>query len=83
MLDTGWVVSVLSEESRRGLKPDCTPHDGHMSAANGSLIFPIGQLTLRVSRDSRVYVTPFVVVPNYSHYVNLGWEFLSNKDTVI
>lgn len=53
-----------------------------LSAANG-LTLPIRQSTLRVSKDSRAYVTTFVVVLTCSHDVILGWDFPSSNDTTI
>lgn len=84
LLDTGTSVSVPGEEFLRRVKAVCTANDGHMlSAANGSLMLPIGQSTLRVPRGSRVYVTTFVVVPYCSDDATQSWDFLSSDDVII
>ena len=84
LVDTGAVVSVISEKLCRSLRKVTTPLTNlALRTATSHYITPSAQCTARVVIQDVRYAVKFVVLPRSSYDVILGWDFLSTHQALV
>lgn len=84
LVDTGAAISVISEDVCKTLRKVRTPFHGTcLRGAGTNLIYPSALCTARVVIQDTCHHIEFVVLPNCTHSLILGWDFLSLNSAVI
>ena len=85
LVDSGASFSVISDEYRRHLKKVMFSNSKNivLKVANGNFVRPIGKCILRITVNNRELPCEFIVLPQCSHDVILGWDFLEASQAVI
>ncbi|GFQ82219.1 transposon Ty3-I Gag-Pol polyprotein [Trichonephila clavata] len=85
LVDSGASSSIISEKFRRYLKKVMFPAHNHtiIKVANGSYVQPKGMCTLQIRISGRILPFEFIVLPDCSHDIILGWNFLKASGALI
>ncbi|GFQ99510.1 transposon Ty3-I Gag-Pol polyprotein [Trichonephila clavata] len=85
LVDSGALSTVISEKFRRYLKKVMFPAYNHtvLKVANGSYVRPKDMCTLQIRISGRILPFEFIVLPDYSHDIILGWNFLKDSKALI
>ncbi|GFR25271.1 transposon Ty3-I Gag-Pol polyprotein [Trichonephila clavata] len=78
LVDSDASSSVVFEKFRRYLKKVTFPTHNHtvLKFANGSYVHPKGMCTLKIGISGRILPFEFIVLPDCSPDIILGWNFL-------
>lgn len=84
LVDTGASVSVIHADLCSRLRKVKTPYTGpSLCNANGVVLQPSAQCTVRVFIDGSRHHVPCAVLTPCAHQLILGWDFLSSASAVI
>ncbi|GFR18809.1 transposon Ty3-I Gag-Pol polyprotein [Trichonephila clavata] len=85
LVDSGASSSVVSEKFHRYLKKVMFPAHNHtvLKVANGSYVQPKRMRTLLIRISGRILPFEFIVLPDCSHDIIFGWNFLKASGALI
>ncbi|UYV72938.1 hypothetical protein LAZ67_10001233, partial [Cordylochernes scorpioides] len=82
--DSGADYSVVSEKFRRLLRTPFFVESGPVvKVANGKLVKTLGKCSLKVHINDLTTTFEFIVIPDCSHDIILGWDFFKATRAVI
>ncbi|UYV63435.1 hypothetical protein LAZ67_2004061 [Cordylochernes scorpioides] len=84
LIDSGADYSVVSEKFRRLLRTPFFVESGPVvKVANGKLVKTLGKCSLKVHINDLTTTFEFIVIPDCSHDIILGWDFFKATRAVI
>ncbi|UYV63051.1 hypothetical protein LAZ67_2002979 [Cordylochernes scorpioides] len=84
LIDSGADYSVVSEKFRRRLKTPFFVESGPVvKVANGKLVKTLGKCSLKVHMNDLATIFEFIVIPDCSHDIILGWDLFKATRAVI
>ncbi|UYV64788.1 K02A2.6-like [Cordylochernes scorpioides] len=84
LIDSGADYSVVSEKFRRLLRTPFFVESGPVvKVANGKLVKTLGKCSLKVLINDLTTTFEFIVIPDCSHDIILGWDFFKATRAVI
>ncbi|UYV63096.1 hypothetical protein LAZ67_2003113 [Cordylochernes scorpioides] len=84
LIDSGADYSVVSEKFRRRLRTPFFVESGPVvKVANGKLVKTLGKCSLKVLINDLATIFEFIVIPDCSHDIILGWDFFKATRAVI
>ncbi|GFS49904.1 transposon Ty3-I Gag-Pol polyprotein [Trichonephila clavipes] len=85
LADSGASSSLVSQKFRRYLKKVIFPTHNHtvLKVANGNYVQPKGICTFQIGISGCILPFEFIVLPDCSHDIILGWNFLKASGALI
>ena len=78
LVDTGYPVTLLSGKIQRQLNLPATPLKSHYNlvGATGDALTTLGTVQVDIVSDSKIWITPAIVMSSLAHSLILGLNFL-------
>ena len=78
LVDTGYPVTLLSKKIQRQLNLPATPLKSHYNlvGATGDALTTLGTVQVDIVSDSKIWITPAIVMSSLAHSLILGLNFL-------
>ena len=78
LVDTGYPVTLLSKKIQRQLNLPATPLKSHYNlvGATGDALTTLGTVQVDIASDSKIWITPAIVMSSLAHSLILGLNFL-------
>ena len=78
LVDTGYPVTLLSGKIQRQLNLPATPLKSHYNlvGATGDALTTLGTVQVDIASDSKIWITPAIVMSSLAHSLILGLNFL-------
>lgn len=84
LVDTGASISIIREDVRKMFRLVCTPwNGGTLRSANATLLNPLGIVSVELTIQNEPHRHCFVILPNCTHDIILGWDFLATRRALI